>query len=71
MDRLMQIPTWAECLIWEFWSFPMSILDDPLDVAFAIGVYTNLDGGSRRQKVIVQQIQIHKDRQQCMCFGTE
>jgi hypothetical protein len=49
----------------------MSILDDPLDVAFAIGVYTNLDGGSRRQKVIRQQIQIHKDRQQCMRFGME
>jgi hypothetical protein len=36
----MQIPTWTECFIWEFWSLPMSILDDPLDVAFAISVYT-------------------------------
>jgi hypothetical protein len=48
----MQIPTWAECFVWEFWSLPMSILDDPLDLAFAVGVYTNLDGGNRRQKVV-------------------
>jgi hypothetical protein len=44
----MQIPAWTECFIWEFGSLPMSILDDPLDVAFAIGVYTNLDVGNRR-----------------------
>jgi hypothetical protein len=49
----------------------MSILDDPLDVAFTIGVYTNLDGGDRGHKIIHQQIQIYKDRQQCMRFGTE
>jgi hypothetical protein len=47
----MQIPTWAECFVWEFWSLPMSILDDPLDVAFTIGVYTNLDGGDRSHKI--------------------
>jgi hypothetical protein len=67
----MQIPTWAKCFIWEFWSLPMSILDDPLDVAFAIRVYTNLDGGNRNHKIIRQQFQIHKDRQQCMRFRTE
>jgi hypothetical protein len=37
----------------------MSILDDPLDAAFAIGVYTNLDGGDRSHKMIRQQSQIH------------
>jgi uncharacterized protein YdaU (DUF1376 family) len=37
----------------------MSILDDWLDVAFTIGVYTNLDGGNWSHKRIRQQIQIH------------
>jgi hypothetical protein len=49
----------------------MSILGDPLDVAFAVGVYTNLDGGNRSQKMICQQIQIHEYRQQVTSFGTE
>jgi hypothetical protein len=67
----MQIPARAECFIWEFRLLPMSILDDPLDVAFAISVYTNLDGGNRSHKMIRQQIQIHEYGQQCMRFGTE
>jgi hypothetical protein len=28
----------------------MSILDNPLDVAFAVSIYTNLDGGNRSCK---------------------
>jgi hypothetical protein len=67
----MQIPARAECFIWEFRSLPMSILDDPLDIAFTFGVYTNLDGGNRSHKMIRQQTQIHEYGQQCMRFGTE
>jgi hypothetical protein len=36
----------------------MSSLIDPLDVAFAIGVYINLYGGNQGRKIIGHQIQI-------------
>jgi hypothetical protein len=52
----MQIPAGAECVVWEFLSSPMSILVDPLDVAFAIGVYINLYGGNWSLEVIGHQI---------------
>jgi hypothetical protein len=35
----MQILAGAECVVGEFLSSPMSILVDPLDVAFAISIY--------------------------------
>jgi hypothetical protein len=56
----MQIPAGAECFVWEFLSSSMSILVDPLDVAFAIGIYyVNLDGGNWSLKIISHQIQIN------------
>jgi hypothetical protein len=55
----MQIPAGAECFVWEFLSSSMSILVDPLDVAFTIGIYINLDGGNRSRKIISHQIQIN------------
>jgi hypothetical protein len=37
----------------------MLMLVDALDVAFAIGIYLNLDGGNQGHKVISYQIQIN------------
>jgi hypothetical protein len=42
VNCLMQIPAGAECFVWEFVSSSMSILVDPLDVAFPVGVYISL-----------------------------
>jgi hypothetical protein len=49
VDGLMQIPAGAECFVWEFLLSSISILVDPLDVAFAIGVYINLYGRNQIQ----------------------
>jgi hypothetical protein len=55
----MQISAGAECFVWEFLSSSMSVLVDLLDVAFAVSIYINIDGGNWSLKVISHQIQIN------------
>jgi hypothetical protein len=65
----MQVPAGAACFVWEFMSLSMSILVDPLDVAFVVSIYIyilyiyiyiyNFDGGNWSLKVIGHQIQIN------------
>jgi hypothetical protein len=51
----MQIPARAECFIWEFWSLPMSILDDPLDVAFTSQFHKIRQMSQSRTATCIQQ----------------